>query len=59
MNNSDVKQLCMALMKSDKEEDVIKILNDAGYWDDPDAWRYYGDTENNYSTIVGSRIKEQ
>ena len=59
MNNSDVKQLCMALMKSDKEEDVIKILNDAGYWDDPDAWRYYGDTENNYSTIGNQQIRPE
>jgi len=51
MNNNDILNLAMALLKSDSEEEVISILKEAGYWDDPSAWRYYGDNENNYSTI--------
>jgi hypothetical protein len=26
-------------------------LESAGYWNDPSAWKYYGDMENNFSTI--------
>lgn len=51
MNNEATKQLCIALMKADREETVIEILRAAGYWDKPGVWRYYGDYENNYNTI--------
>jgi hypothetical protein len=30
---------------------VIGLLQNAGYWDNPAAWRYYGDRESNYNTI--------
>lgn len=43
--------LCMALIRADSEVDVITILKDAGYWDDPTAWRLFSDNENNYSVI--------
>lgn len=26
-------------------------MESAGYWNDPSAWKYYGDMENNFSTI--------
>jgi len=45
------RNLCISLTKADTEEEVIKVLKHAGYWDDPNAWRYYGDNENNFSTI--------
>jgi len=45
------KSLCMDLMNADSEERVIQLLKDAGYWDLPSAWRYYGGYENNYNTI--------
>jgi len=51
MQNNKIKELCMNLLRADSEEKVISILKKAGYWDDPSAWRYYGDNENNYSTI--------
>jgi len=41
----------MDLIKSDSEDEVIKILESCGYWDDQTAWRYYGDYENNYNVI--------
>jgi hypothetical protein len=51
MKSEQAKSLCLSLLRADSEEEVIKILTDAGYWDDPNVWRYYGDNENNYSTI--------
>lgn len=51
MNNKKTKQLCIALMEADREETVIEILQDAGFWNKPTLWRYYGDYENNYNTI--------
>ena len=52
--NSKVKRLCLQLAYSDSEEEVIKHLKDAGYWDDFSVWRDYGDLENNYS-IIGNQ----
>jgi hypothetical protein len=51
MDNEQIKQLCLSLMEADTEEEVITILRGAGYWDDRLVWRFYGDFENNYSTI--------
>lgn len=48
MNN---KELAIALAKAEKEEDVIRILKDNGFWDDNKYWRPYGDNDNNYGTI--------
>lgn len=47
----DTNKLCLDLLQCDTEEAVISILTDAGYWDDRDSWRYFGDLENNWSTI--------
>ena len=41
----------MALVQADSEERVIQVLKDAGYWNNPAAWRLFGDNENNFSTI--------
>jgi hypothetical protein len=43
--------LCSLLMKADSEETVITLLKETGYWDDPKAWRFYGDRETNFNTI--------
>ncbi|MCZ3366535.1 MULTISPECIES: hypothetical protein [Methanobacterium] len=48
------EELCMELAKATKEEEVIEILKNAGYWDDPSVWQYYGGIENNFS-IIGSQ----
>ena len=45
------QQLCMDLLHADTEEQVIGILQGQGYWDDPNAWRPFGDKEDNFSTI--------
>ncbi|MEA2357974.1 MAG: hypothetical protein QOI62_1234 [Solirubrobacteraceae bacterium] len=52
--NSD---LCMALMRADTEDDVIAILREAGYWDDPSAWRLFSDNENSFS-VIGNQQAE-
>jgi hypothetical protein len=41
-NDVDPKTLCNKLLKADTEEDVINILKEADYWDNPEVWRYYG-----------------
>jgi hypothetical protein len=38
-------------MRADTETKVIQILEGAGYWSDPRAWRLFSDSENNYSSI--------
>lgn len=38
-------------MKTDSEEQVIRILTEQGYWANSEVWRFYGDNENNFSTI--------
>ena len=47
----DNQTLCEKLLEADREETVVGILQDAGYWNNPSAWRPYGDIENNYGTI--------
>lgn len=51
MDNERLKNLCLSLMHADTEDEVITMLKEAGYWDDPRAWRYYGDRETNFNTI--------
>jgi|GEM_PF-171001 len=51
MNNQEIKNFCLSLIKADSEEEVIRILKNKGYWDNKNVWRYYGDYENNYNTI--------
>ena len=47
----DSKDLCMELLRYDTESEVIDALKRVGLWDDPDAWRPYGDAEDNFATI--------
>jgi len=59
MKNAQVRELCLSLMKADTEKEVIQLLQDAGYWDNPAAWRYYGDRESNYNTIGGQQSRPE
>jgi hypothetical protein len=49
--DQQLQDLCMALVRANSAQQVIQLLKDAGYWDDPAAWRLFGDNENNFSTI--------
>jgi hypothetical protein len=42
------QELLTRLLKADTEAEVIAILTEAGYWNDPDVWRHYGDVPNNW-----------
>lgn len=48
---TDAKSLCIELLRADSEHEVIALLKREGYWDDPKAWRLYGDRDGNYATI--------
>ncbi|MEW6308240.1 MAG: hypothetical protein AB1492_04265 [Bacillota bacterium] len=51
MANLEAKKLCLGLIAADSEDEVVGLLEDAGYWCSSDAWQDYGGFENNYSTI--------
>lgn len=51
MNESDLKNLCLKLVKSESENEIISILKSVDLWDDPEKWKYYGNNENNFSVI--------
>jgi len=59
MNNAEANELCLALMKADTEKEVIQLLKQAGFWDDPKVWRFYGDYENNYNTIGNQQSRPE
>ena len=47
----NTRQLCMDLLHADTEEQVTNILDQHGYWDDPNAWLTFGNRPDNFSTI--------
>ncbi|OGD83584.1 hypothetical protein A2572_04775 [Candidatus Collierbacteria bacterium RIFOXYD1_FULL_40_9] len=51
MNDSDAKSLCLKLIKSENENEVISVLQFYNLWQDDNNWLYYGNNENNFSTI--------
>ena len=48
MTNGQIRDLCISLLHAETEEDIIGLLQKAGYWDTPALWRHYGDLENNW-----------
>lgn len=56
---SSTETLCQNLMSADSEADVIGILRDAGYWDDPTCWRDLGDEPENYSTVGNQQSRAE
>src|SRR5438874_9568724 len=48
MNNGQIRDLCVALLKAETEDTVIELLRSAGYWADDKLWRHYGDVDNNF-----------
>ena len=55
MNSVEAKSLCESLVNADTEQEVIERLTAAGYWDDPNCWRYYGDKDLNWSQAGGQQ----
>ena len=50
-NSTDLKKLCLDLANANSENDVISILKSVDLWEDNSNWNYYGNNENNFSTI--------
>lgn len=48
MTNGQIRDLCLALLHAETEEEVIALLTKSGYWQKPELWRHYGDLENNW-----------
>lgn len=51
------KELLEKLLEADTEGEVVKTITDAGYWNDPKAWRYYGDKARNWATVGNQQSK--
>lgn len=48
MNNGQIRDLCIALLHAETEDEVIQQLSSYSFWDKPELWRHYGDLENNW-----------
>jgi hypothetical protein len=59
MAKTKEEKLAIDLVKADTEEDVIEILKNVGYWDDPKAWRLFGDREGNFATIGNQQSRPE
>lgn len=59
MTNEEVKQMCLSLLHADTEEEVIQILQQKGFWDAPELWRYYADKEDNFSVIGNQQSRPE
>lgn len=59
MTNNDAKELALALLNSDSEMEVIGLLEKAGLWDEPGAWRLVGDRDGNFATIGSQQSRPE
>ena len=50
-SDSSARELCMALLSADTEDEVIALLGHQGYWDAPTFWRPFGDKPDNFATM--------
>lgn len=50
-NINNPKKLCMSLLESETEEEVIKLLSEHGLWGDRSVWLPYGNIENNRGIV--------
>jgi hypothetical protein len=55
----DPKKLCLDLVYCNTENEVVKILNEYGFWNSHKDWHSYGDTENNFATIGNQQKKPE
>jgi|JI10StandDraft_1071094.scaffolds.fasta_scaffold15990_1 hypothetical protein len=55
----NLKDLCLALVQCETEEEVIEILKREKYWDNPENWQLFGGDENNYSIIGNQQSKPE
>lgn len=48
------RELCLKILTSETEDEVVQVLRQAGLWEDRNAWRPYGDIPNNRG-VVGNQ----
>ncbi len=54
-----LKDLCLALVQCETEDEVIELLKQEKYWDRPENWQLFGSDENNYSIIGNQQSKPE
>ncbi|MBI1341911.1 MAG: hypothetical protein GC171_03140 [Terrimonas sp.] len=54
-----LKDLCIALVQCETEDEVIELLIQEKYWDRPENWQLFGSDENNYSIIGNQQSKPE
>lgn len=59
MKNDEIKVFALNLLNANSEEEVIRILKDAGYWDNPLAWRLCGDHDGNFATVGNQQARPE
>ena len=50
-NQTKTHDLCIKLLRSETEEEVIEVLKKFQIWDDRTAWKPYGDISNNRGIV--------
>lgn len=55
MTTRHAEQLCRNLMDADTGASVVRALDAAGYWDNPDAWRPLGDNPGNLGIVANQQ----
>jgi hypothetical protein len=58
-SNESIYSLFHDLLIADTEEEVVDRLRRAELWDNEECWRYYGDNENNFSTIGNQQSRPE
>ena len=55
MTFQHAEHLCRELMGADNSDAAVAALRQAGYWDDPGAWRPLGDNPGNLSIVANQQ----
>lgn len=55
----DIKEICLELIRSETEIEVINILKKNDLWDKDAYWLHFGANENNYATIGNQQSKPE
>ena len=42
MNNQEIKNLCVSIMKAQNSEEVVEILKKNNLWENSNLWKNYG-----------------
>lgn len=59
IRSMQLKDLCLALVQCESEDEVVEILKKEKYWDRPENWQLFGGDENNYSIIGNQQSKPE